>query len=178
MFHTRHRRRTLSGLFTLIAGALSCGESTAPLSTADYVGQYELTAVDGHPIGWYHQLNGVNCRAAFTLGDLSISAEMRWRLDLEYDYRCLGAVSGDGEGRLITSGNVVRSTSELIILNGLGPHPASPEILINWSIELRPLDETVEVRFTGSVREFWADPVLTMTRAAVAEGFRPLVADR
>jgi hypothetical protein len=162
MFHPRHRKRTLLGLVALIAGAFSCSDSTAPLSTADYVGEYELTAVDGHPIGWYHQLNGVNCRAAFTLGELSISAAMQWRLDLEYDYRCLGAVSGDGEGRLTTYGTVVRSTPALFTLHGTGPDPINPAFAVNWSIEVRPVGENLELRFTGAVREFWADPVLTM----------------
>lgn len=139
----------------------SCRETTSTLNTDDYVGHYPLAQIDGRPIGWYHQLNGVNCRAAFRVGSLSISSGQQWRLDLEYDYRCLGAVSGDGEARLGAYGNMVRSTERLIVLNGFGPDPVLPGP-INWTIEVRPIGESVEVRFTGTVREFWADPILIM----------------
>lgn len=155
--------RALLGALGLAMSAVACsgGETAAPLSTADFVGRYPLAQVDGRPLGWYHQLNGVNCRAAFRVGELSITEEKSWRLDLDYDYRCLGAVSGDGEGHLGAFGNVVRATAGLIILNGFGPDPVLPGPA-NWTIEVRPVGESIEVRFTGSAREFWADPILIM----------------
>ena len=157
----KHPLCALLGVLALFAAAVSCRETTATVNTDDYVGQYPLAQVDGHPIGWYHQLNGVNCRAAFTVGTLSMSADKEWRIHLEYDYRCLGGVSGDGNAQLTVYGTVVRSTPELIVLNGSGPDPVFGGGMA-WTIEVRPLGDFVEVRFTDSAREYWADPILTM----------------
>ena len=45
--------------------ALSCDNAVAPaLKLDDHVGMYALAQVDGHQLGWYHQMGAVDCSAA------------------------------------------------------------------------------------------------------------------
>ena len=146
----------------VLCGLVSCDNTVAPMKLGDHVGMYALAQVDGHQLGWYHQMGAVDCSAAFTHGGLTIGPDEYWRLELAYDVRCLGTDPFDGSDTLFAVGYVVRPTPQRIVLNGFGPdligRPA------NWSIEVRPLapDSLVEVRFLGSVRDDWADPVLTL----------------
>ena len=147
-----------------VCGVLSCDEQpVAPLDVANYVGHYELAQVDGHELGWYHQLQGVDCSAAFTSGRLSIAPDRAFRLQLYFKFRCLGTDPFDGEDAIEVTGNLIRPTEELIVLNGWGPDVVGPGI-DKWSLDVRPLDsgEHVEVRFWGLVRQYWADPILRM----------------
>jgi len=148
----------------IVWSAASCGNDTvAPLQPAEFVGHYQLSSVDGHPLGWYHQLGAVDCSAAFTTGRLTIAPDQYFHLYLRYDYRCLGTDPFDGEGVLGVSGAEIRSTEDVIVLNGYGPDVFGLGVG-KWSIEIRPQasNAQLEVRFWGLARQYWADPVLVM----------------
>ena len=147
----------------VLCGALSCDNAVAPaLKLDDHVGMYALAQVDGHQLGWYHQMGAVDCSAAFTHGGLTIGADKSWRMALAYDFRCLGTHPFDSSDTLFVVGYVVRPSPQLIVLNGFGPDMIGRPA--NWSIEVRPLspDSLVEVRFLGAARDDWGDPVLTL----------------
>jgi hypothetical protein len=148
----------------VLCGALACGKETvAPLKPGDYVGHYQLAEVDGHQLGWYHQLAAVDCSAAFTTGRLTIAPDRYFHLSLRYNFRCLGTDPFDGEGVLGVSGDDIRSTKDVIVLNGYGPDLIGPGA-DRWSLEVRPQGsgDRIEVRFWGFAREYWADPILMM----------------
>src|SRR5262245_30199954 len=112
MISERSWRR--AGRIVLLASAMSCGnETVAPLRPDDFVGHYELMQVDGHQPGWYHQLAGVDCSAAFTSGLLTIAPDRYFNLRLPYKFRCLGANPFDGEGTLGVAGDQIRATKDV-----------------------------------------------------------------
>jgi hypothetical protein len=158
--------RALVVAIIAITVASSCDSGVVePLKAADYVGRYALSAVDGHQPGWYHQLAGVDCSAAFMPGELVIRPDMSWRLELPYNFRCLGVDPFDGADVLVVQGFQLRATAEQLLLNGHGPDLIrGPGYIDRWSLNIHPLEpgSHLEVRFSGFERDYWGDPVLTM----------------
>jgi len=130
---------------------------------AEVAGVYAIQEVDGHPVGWYHDLAAVSCQVAFIDGELDIGASGEFTLDLDYNFRCLGAESGDGSARFYAHGNAVWKEGDLVFLRGLGPNFVNPlQLWDNWTFELKPDDAYVTLRFTGSHRAYFGDPVITL----------------
>jgi hypothetical protein len=149
----------LVAMIALVASGCS-GETL--LAPGDLAGTWPLQQIDGHPLGWYHWTN-VECQAAPTEGELEIEADRSWRFEMAYDFRCVGATSYDGSSSLLVSGDDARGTERLVILLGRGPDLVGnvPD-LVPWTLEVTPMGELMQVRFSGDARYVWADPVFTM----------------
>lgn len=142
-------------------GASGCGVDQA-LRPGDHVGRYPLTQVSGQELDWYHQLEGIDCRAAFTSGELTIAADQAFRLELAYDFRCLGATSYDGSDVLVVTGNTIRGRPEALLLNGWGPDLIGGTGIDRWSLDVRPVDVYLDVRFLGLPRDLYGAFVFRM----------------
>lgn len=159
------RRRLLARVTATasLVGLLSCGAERA-LNEGDHFGTYALAQVDGHDLGWYHQLNAVDCAAAFTSGELVIGPGNYFLLRLSYDFRCLGADPFDGSDGFGVLGSSIIALPDKLTLNGTGPDLiGGPASLDRWTLNVVPLaGDRIELRFAGSEGEYWGDPVLIM----------------
>ena len=61
-----------------------------PFSPEDVAGFYPLSSVDGHDVGWYHDVGAADCQVAFIAGGLEITDSGQFDLDLDYNARCFG----------------------------------------------------------------------------------------
>lgn len=130
---------------------------------AEVAGVYAIHEVDGHPVGWYHHLAAVDCQAAFVDGQLDIGENGQYIIDLAYNFRCIGTESFDGSDRFYAHGSIRYKEGEVFVLQGLGPNFVDPaRVWDNWTFEVRPNGDYVELRFAGFYREYWADPVITL----------------
>lgn len=150
----------------IVAGCADNATEPAPEETfdpAEVAGVYAIHEVDGHPVGWYHDLAAVDCQAAFLDGQLDIGENGQYILDLDYDFRCLGTDPFDGSGRFYAQGTIKYKEGEVFVLSGLGPNFVDPaRVWDNWTFELRPNGDYVELRFAEFYRDYWADPVITL----------------
>ena len=150
----------------IVAGCADNATEPAPQETfdpAEVAGVYAIHEVDGHPVGWYHDLGAVDCQAAFLDGQLDIGENGQYILDLDYDFRCLGTDPFDGSGRFYAQGTIKYKEGEVFVLSGLGPNFVDPaRVWDNWTFELRPNGDYVELRFAEFYRDYWADPVITL----------------
>ena len=154
-------RKRAAAPILFVLTAIGCG-ADAIFDPADIAGRYPLVQVDGHALGWYHQLGAVDCRAAFLVGELDILPNRSFDLHLDYDYRCLGANPFDGSANLRVHGNRMREAGDVVQLLGFGPDLINPSYIDNWTLEVRVSGPEVTVRFAGFARTYWGDPVLTM----------------
>ena len=146
----------------ILPALLSCGGAEAALSPSDHLGRYALAQVDGHDLGWYHQLNAVDCAAAFTSGELVMGPAEEFSLELAYDYRCLGAQPFDGSDEFRVVGFDITALPGRIVLNGTGPDFTGLDYF-DWTLNVRPLaGDRVELRFGGRQGGYWGDPVLIL----------------
>lgn len=122
-------RPTLTASCLLIGAA--CRETfSAPREEAfdptEVAGLYVLNQVDGHAIGWYHDLGTVDCQAAFINGQLELATNGQFDLDLDFNIRCFGTDPFDGTGRINVYGSRMRKEGDLVLLTGLGPNFVDP----------------------------------------------------
>lgn len=164
----RFRKTALTLSCALIGAACRSEEAFDPsaiehFDPADVAGFYALNQVDGHAIGWYHQMAAVDCQIAFIGGELELAPNANFDLDLDYNFRCIGTDPVDGSGSMKIFGRIRYKENGAYILGGSGPNLIDPErALDNWALEVRPNDPFVTLRFAGFYREYFADPVLTM----------------
>jgi hypothetical protein len=138
-------------------------DGTSTFDPAEVAGFYSLQQVDGHAIGWYHQMGAVDCQVAFIAGELEIAINANFVLDLDFNFRCLGTDPADGAGTMSITGTIRYKENGAWMLGGLGPNFVEPERNVdNWLLEVRPSDPSVSLRFAGFYRDYFADPVLTM----------------
>jgi hypothetical protein len=159
------RRALILGAFVLVpACRVGYGvDEEDRLDPAAVAGVYRLHQVDGHDIPWYHQLAGVDCRAAFVVGQLELETDASFFLTLDYDYRCLGANPGDGSATLTVRGTIRHRDDGIYYLHGTGPNFVNPQLGVDrWTLSVTPNGEFVTLRFTETYGEFFADPILTM----------------
>ena len=130
---------------------------------AEIEGFYAIHQVDGHDLGWYHNLGGVNCQLAFLEGGLEVSSDLRFFLELGYNYRCVANEALDGSDVLRIQGTVLNESDGVFALQGFGPNLFEPERGIdNWNLAFSKTGEFITLRITGKYRDFMADPVLTL----------------
>jgi hypothetical protein len=157
----------LKGSMVLVAVVAACNQSSGLEDTsfdpADIAGVYDLHQVDGHDLGWYHDLAAVDCQVAFVDGQLELDTDSRFLLSLDYDYRCVDANPVDGSSRLGVQGTILRRSGNTYYLGGLGPgyHPIGVGI-DNWTLSLTPDGAFVTLRFTGAYGSYFADPIITL----------------
>ena len=148
-------------MVAVLSAQISCGAEQA-LDHGDHLGRYALVQVDGHDLGWYHQLNAVDCAAAFTTGELVMGPGEEFYLELAFNFRCFGAQPYDGSDEFRVVGYDIVSFPDRIVLNGNGPDLGVPGDF-GWVLNVRPLaGDRIELRFAGFEGEYWGDPVLIL----------------
>ena len=160
-------------LAILALTACSASESQEPdaFDPADVAGFYALHEVDGHALGWYHQLGAVDCRVAFVAGELELAPNAYFILHLDYNFRCLGTDPGDGSSSMGIHGQIRSRKNQAYVLGGTGPNFFdTTRGFDSWTLEVTPNGEYVTLRFAGDYRSYFADPVLTMGPRAAAPG--------
>ena len=150
-------------LVAAVLAQASCGAEQA-LNQGDHSGRYALVQVDGHDLGWYHQLNAVDCAAAFTSGELVMGPGDYFLLQLSYNFRCLGADPFDGSDRFAVFGGTIIALPDKLTLNGTGPDLiGGPQSLDRWTLNVVPLaGDRIELRFAGFEGQYWGDPILIL----------------
>jgi hypothetical protein len=131
-----------------------------PFRPEDVAGFYPLASVDGHDVGWYHDVGAVDCQVAFIAGGLEILSSGKFDLDLDYNARCLGTDPFDASGSLRVFGSSTRKDGDVLILEGKGPDMIYPASLSRWTLEVHVAGSQLTVRFVGFPRTWWGDPIL------------------
>lgn len=131
-----------------------------PFKPEDVAGFYPLSSVDGHDVGWYHNVAATDCQVAFIAGGLEILPSGEFDLDLDFNARCFGTDPFDGSGFLHVFGKTTRKDGDVLLLQGTGPDMVHTSFTTRWTLEVRVAGEQLTVRFVGFPRTWWGDPIL------------------
>jgi hypothetical protein len=162
------RRLVLLAIAACVAGSGCRIYPDAPDDPRDFdaaavAGFYPIYQIDGNPIGWYHQLAGVNCQVAFITGGLEVAPDKSFHLRLDYNFRCPENIIPDGSDDLSIFGSVITFQDNVYRLRGSGPNLIVPERGFDtWFLEVRPTGEFVSLRFGDPYGDFFAHPELTL----------------
>ena len=162
--------RINKAILLIVAMLAGCRQTYGPdqelpksVDVTEIMGFNAIYQVDGHDPPWYHDLGGADCQMAFLTGGLEIEPDGHFLLSLGYDYRCVTNEGVDGSGSLGVQGNVQNRQGGTYVMSGLGPNFFNPNLGVdNWGLSMTKEGDFVTLRFTGSYRDFMADPVLTL----------------
>ena len=143
----------------LIVALSGCGAGDA-FKPEDVAGFYPLASVDGHDVGWYHDVAAADCQVAFIAGGLEVLPSGAFELDLDYNVRCFGTDPFDGTGNLHVFGGTTRQEGGVILLHGRGPDMINPAYTERWTLEVQAAGPQLTLRFVGFPRTWWGDPIL------------------
>lgn len=142
----------------IIVALSGCADD--PFSPEEVAGYYPLASVDGHDVGWYHDVAGADCQVAFIAGGLEILPSGSFNLGLDYNTRCFGTDPFDGSGILGVVGSTTREDGDVVLLQGSGPDMINPAHFDRWTLEVRIEGPQLTLRFVGFPRTWWGDPIL------------------